>query len=148
MSHIEPLNRLLADATVFYQQLRNFHWMVNGPYFFALHEKFEELYRKWAEHGDAIAERILTIGGKPVRTLAAAVEKSGLEETDKELDATAMVDKVLGDMEHVERSLHKLLTLGEEAHDRGTVTLLDDIRAGLEKDAWMLRAFQGTGVPY
>ena len=55
---IDQLNGLLADSTVFYQKLRNYHWFVTGPHFFALHEKFEELYDDWAGKIDEIAERL------------------------------------------------------------------------------------------
>ena len=43
------LNGLLADATVLYEKLHAFHWMVAGPQFFQLHNKFEELYEETIE---------------------------------------------------------------------------------------------------
>ena len=59
---IEVLNKQVADWSVLFTKLHNFHWYVKGPQFFTLHEKFEELYTESATHIDEIAERILAIG--------------------------------------------------------------------------------------
>ena len=45
---VESLNVVLADAIVFYQKLHQYHWVVEGKQFFALHAKFEELYEQYA----------------------------------------------------------------------------------------------------
>jgi starvation-inducible DNA-binding protein len=39
----EKLNDLLASYSVHYQNLRGFHWNIQGPGFFELHAKFEEM---------------------------------------------------------------------------------------------------------
>ena len=41
---ISKLNVLLADYQIYYQNLRGFHWNIQGKLFFELHAKFEELY--------------------------------------------------------------------------------------------------------
>ncbi len=64
------LNDLLADATVFYQKVRHYHWNVTGPHFFTLHEEFETLYTFWNDAIDAIAEQVRSRGDRPVHTLA------------------------------------------------------------------------------
>ena len=38
---VVSLNTLLANYQVFYNKLRNFHWNIEGPEFFELHEEFE-----------------------------------------------------------------------------------------------------------
>lgn len=40
----DELNELLANFSVFYQNVRGFHWNIRGEKFFELHAKFEELY--------------------------------------------------------------------------------------------------------
>ena len=37
----KELNTLLANYQMFYQNLRGFHWNIQGPSFFELHIKFE-----------------------------------------------------------------------------------------------------------
>ncbi len=77
---IEVLNKQVADWSVLFTKLHNFHWYVKGPQFFTLHEKFEELYTESATHIDEIAERILAIGGKPVATMKEYLEISSIQE--------------------------------------------------------------------
>lgn len=40
----EKLNLLLANYSLFYQNVRGYHWNIKGEKFFELHAKFEELY--------------------------------------------------------------------------------------------------------
>ena len=58
----ESLNLLLANYSVYYQKLRNYHWNVQGSDFFDLHEQFEMLYTEALNSIDSIAERIRALG--------------------------------------------------------------------------------------
>ena len=60
----KELNALLCDLHVFYQNVRGFHWNVQGQNFFELHAKFEEFYTDLQVKIDEVAERVL-IGGQP-----------------------------------------------------------------------------------
>ena len=40
----EKLNILLANYSIFFQNIRGAHWDIKGSDFFTLHIKFEELY--------------------------------------------------------------------------------------------------------
>ena len=68
---VEGLNSLLADLQIFYQNVRGFHWNIRGSEFFELHAKFEELYTDLQLKIDEVAERILTLGGRPLHTYEA-----------------------------------------------------------------------------
>ena len=52
---VKKLNSLLANYHVYYQNLRNFHWNVNGENFFDQHTLFEDLYNDEKENIDEIA---------------------------------------------------------------------------------------------
>ncbi len=54
--------------------------VLTGHHFFTLHEKFEELYDEANGHIDVLAERILTIGGRPVSTLKECLEIATIQE--------------------------------------------------------------------
>ena len=41
----DKLNNLLANYSLFYQNVRGYHWNIQGDKFFELHEKFEESNR-------------------------------------------------------------------------------------------------------
>ena len=76
------LNLLLADYQVFYQNLRGFHWNIKGSNFFELHLKFEELYNDAQIKIDEIAERILTLEGKPLHTFQDYIDISEVKTSD------------------------------------------------------------------
>lgn len=139
---VDGLNSLLADSTVFYQKLRHYHWNVEGRKFFELHAKFEQLYNGWAESIDQIAERILMIQAVPLHTLKSMLEVARLAEDDSIPAAPAMVDTILADLETLHRHAGDVVAKAEEAGDRGTANLLDDLRDGMEKDLWMLRTWK------
>jgi starvation-inducible DNA-binding protein len=139
---IESLNVLLADATVFYQKLRHYHWNVDGRHFFELHEKFEELYTRWADSIDEIAERVLTIEGVPLHTLASMLEVARLEEDEEIPSGIEMVDSVGSDLAALRKSILETVAAAEEVEDRGTANLLDDLLDAIEKDQWMLRSWK------
>jgi starvation-inducible DNA-binding protein len=139
---VDGLNALLADATVFYQKLRHYHWNVDGSHFFELHGKFEELYEGWAGSIDELAERILMLGETPLHTLRSLLDAARLVEDDTTPAAAAMVDAVVADLEALHSSAGEVIEAAESAGDRGTANLLDELRDGIEKDAWMLRAWR------
>lgn len=136
----QDLNRLIADATVFYQKLRHYHWNVAGPHFFTLHDVFERLYTAWAVSIDDLAERVRALGGVPVHTLADVLEGAKLEEDPTVPEADEMVRRVASDLEALHARLSDVL---DEARgsSRGTVDLLDAIRDAIERDLWMLGAW-------
>ncbi|HXG63403.1 MAG TPA: ferritin-like domain-containing protein, partial [Planctomycetota bacterium] len=66
----EILNALLADEAVLYTKTRNYHWNVTGPQFNDLHKFFDEQYGELNEIVDDVAERVRSLGGRPIGTLA------------------------------------------------------------------------------
>lgn len=139
---IDGLNGLLADATIFYQKLRHYHWNVDGRHFFELHEKFEELYTELAGSIDEIAERILMIEGVPLHTLKSMLEVAQMKEDESIPSAPEMVDSVMADIEALHERAGTVIATAEESDDRGTANLLDDLRDSMEKNLWMLRSWK------
>lgn len=134
------LNKVLADAVVFAYKLHNHHWFVKGRSFFTLHEQFESMYNTWGAHIDDIAERVLQIGGRPLPTLASALEIAAVREQTATPDADAMVRTTIDDLQTIRARVLAAIEAAELAGDRSTGNLLDGILDGLEKSAWMLRA--------
>jgi starvation-inducible DNA-binding protein len=139
---VDGLNGLLADSTVFYQKLRHYHWNVDGKHFFELHEKFEEIYDRWAASIDEVAERILMVGGVPLHTLRSLLDAAHLEEDETIPAAAAMVDAIAADLDALHAQAGAVIEVAEEAGDRGTANLLDGLRDAMEKDLWMLAAWR------
>ena len=80
----EKLNHLLANYQIFYMNVRGYHWNVKGNDFFELHAKFEEFYTDLLTKVDEVAERILTLGHKPVHAYSDYVKLSRIQE-DKDV---------------------------------------------------------------
>lgn len=137
----DALNGLLADATVFYQKLRAFHWLVHGRQFFGLHAKFEEMYDAWADHIDDIAERILTVGGTPLASLSEMLSRAQIKEYSAQNADKDMVSAVQTDLEHFVATGRQVIETAEAAGDRGTANLIDGLLDEQEKTLWMLRAW-------
>ncbi|MFZ8102287.1 Dps family protein, partial [Staphylococcus arlettae] len=94
---INVLNKQVANWTVAFTKLHNFHWYVKGPNFFSLHTKFEELYDEASQYVDDLAERILAVGGNPVGTLKESLEMSIIDEAGKGYTAEQMVSELSKD---------------------------------------------------
>lgn len=135
------LNVLLADSTVFYQKLRHYHWNVQGPKFFELHAKFEEIYEKWAPFIDQIAERIIALDTVPLHTLKDMLAKSTLEEDPELADGTRMVNRTIADLNALRGSMNRIILAAEKAGDRTTANLLEGLGDAIEGDLWMLKAW-------
>ncbi len=138
---IEALNKQVAEWTVLYTKLHNYHWYVKGPNFFSLHEKFEELYNEASVYVDDLAERILAIEGNPIATLREALEWSVIEETEKNLTANQMVEQLSKDFTTVIAQLEEGIQLAEKVNDDMTGDMLLAMVTSLEKHNWMLKSF-------
>lgn len=141
---VDKLNRILADATVYYQKLRHFHWNVTGSDFFELHEKFEEIYNRWTVIIDDVAERIRQLGGTPLTTLKAVLAAASIKEQSDTPSAAAMVREVLADLRTQMAIWNDAITEADKAGDRPTVNLLDGVNDEAAKTMWMLQAWLGN----
>lgn len=135
------LDNLLADFSVYYQKLRNYHWNVRGKRFFQLHEEFEELYRETAEWIDTIAERIVQLEERPTATLAGFVAKSRLEESPEPKFADEMVRDLVSDIDRLQLLTQNVIEAAEEEGDPATHNFLEDICEAQAKNRWMLSAW-------
>ncbi|NVK50076.1 MAG: DNA starvation/stationary phase protection protein [Cyclobacteriaceae bacterium] len=138
---VEKLNKLLANYQVYYQNLRNFHWNVSGPNFFELHAKFEELYTTANESVDEVAERILTLGGRPFSSYGEYIENSFIQEAKEVHDSKEMVTITRENINTLLDLEREALEAASEQGDEGTVTLMSDYITAKEKIVWMLSAY-------
>ena len=138
---VEGLNVLLATHQVHYQNLRGCRWNITGPTFFELHAKFEELYTKAQTFIDELAERILTLEGRPLHTYSACLKHSAVKEQRDLVGAERTVQAVKADMSVLIGLQRTSLKLAGSAGDEATGTLLGDNITAMEKDLWMLRAY-------
>lgn len=138
---MDELNMQLANWNVLYTKLHNYHWYVTGSDFFTLHVKFEELYTEASGYVDEIAERILTIGGRPLATLQEYLAHSSLDEATSSEKTTEMVQSLVKDYNLVVSESKEVIVGAEELNDDVTVDLFTGISVALEKHVWMLGSY-------
>ncbi|WP_106768600.1 Dps family protein [Paenibacillus faecalis] len=137
------LNTQLANWSVLGVKLHNYHWFVKGPQFFALHEKFEELYNTAADYVDEIAERMLAIGGKPAASMAEYLKLASIEEATGDHSAEQMVAALVADFQMIVKELKAGIEIANDQGDDPSADLLIGMLTDVEKQSWMLSAFLG-----
>ncbi|WP_130734673.1 Dps family protein [Flavobacterium sp. J27] len=138
---IEKLNILLSNFQIHYQNLRGLHWNIRGKRFFDLHVKFEELYNDSQLKIDLLAERVLTLGGRPMHTFAEYLENNSLKigkNISKDTEAIQLIIDGLTELLKIERVI---LHLASENDDEGTNAMMSDFIKEQEKTIWMLHAW-------
>jgi starvation-inducible DNA-binding protein len=143
---VEALNKQVANNTVLWTKIHNYHWYVKGPNFFSLHVKLEELYDTTATYVDDLAERILAIGGSPVAKQSEAIEEASIEEAEYGLDAQGMIKQLTEDFDVLVAEMHQGIRTAEEAGDDSTGDMFIAMITEVEKNNWMLKSYLGNDV--
>lgn len=140
---VQAVNKQVANWTVLYVKLHNYHWYIKGRHFFTLHEKFEELYNEASQYIDELAERILAIEGNPVATMEECLKVASIKEALGNENEEAMVKSIIQDFEMMVKELHDGIHVAEKADDEGTADMFIGIMQSLKKHIWMFNAYLG-----
>lgn len=135
------LNQLLANYSIHYQKLRNYHWNVKGADFFDLHEQFEQQYNEALQSIDDIAERIRIFGKTPMSTLKEYLETSEIKETGSQLSSELMVRELLSDYRILLQYMFTVVETAVQHSDSGTEEMVKVFINRVEKHHWMLSSF-------
>lgn len=138
---VEAMNKLLANYSVHYQKLRNFHWNVKGPDFFDVHEQFEDQYNDAKVNIDDIAERIRVFGQTPLSTMREYLDTSDIKESPTDLPAMDMVREILKDYQILLEYMFNVVEIAIENGDSGTEDMIKGFITQVEKNHWMMTAF-------
>jgi starvation-inducible DNA-binding protein len=137
----DKLNELLANYSVFYQNVRGYHWNIEGDEFFELHEKFEELYDDLFTKIDEIAERILTLGYTANHKYSDYKNDAKIQESPVISDSESAVEDILASFKTIIVLQRELLDLSDDVNDEGTNALMSDYISEQEKLVWMYTAY-------
>lgn len=137
----EKLNELLADYSIFYQNIRGYHWNIKGDKFFELHDKFQELYEDLFIKIDEVAERIRTLGHTPNHKFSVYQKEAKIEESSEVSDGTKDVQDTLESFKIIIILQREILDLSADAEDEGTNALMSDYIREQEKLVWMYSAY-------
>lgn len=136
----KALEVLLADIQVYYANLRNFHWNVQGSNFYALHAEFERLYDGAAEKADEVAERLLQLDVTPEHRPSKYLQVSQIAELDVVHCGIECLTQVLEMVKTLIAQERVVMAAAQEAGDETTNALMSDFLREQEKLVWMLTA--------
>lgn len=147
-SALSVVNDLVANLGVLYVKLHQYHWYVQGPEFFRLHEKFEELYNEATALSDTFAERLIAKGEKPYSTLKEYLDNASISEKPytQKISAEDMVRNLIKDYETIGNLVLRGIELAGEENDSVTEDILIGYKESIDKTLWMLQAFLGKDV--
>ena len=135
------LNDLLANYSIFYQNVRGYHWNIKGDKFFELHVKFEELYNNLFLKIDEIAERILTLGHSPNHKYTSYLKESNIKESTEVTSGDKAVSNILDAFKILLTKQRHILELSAEIDDEGTNAQMSDNIREQEKLVFLYSAF-------
>ena len=137
----EKLNELLADYSIFYQNIRGYHWNITGDKFFELHAKFQELYEDLFIKIDEVAERIKTLGHTANHQFSVYQKLAKVKESTEVSDGIKDVKDTLESLKIIISLQREILDLSADANDEGTNALMSDYISQQEKLVWMYTAY-------
>jgi len=140
---VKKLNALLSNFQIYYQNLRGLHWNIKGKNFFELHLKFEEFYTDSQVKIDQIAERILTLQGKPLHTFEDYVSLASVPVGKNISNDVEGVELVVNSLSELLKNERIILDISDESNDEGTNSMMSDFIAEQEKTIWMLNSWLG-----
>ena len=135
------LNNLLANYQIYYQNLRGFHWKIQGREFFELNIKFEELYNDAAIKNDEVAERILTIDNTPLHSFADYLEQASLKPVRGVHKGEPAVKVVVDNLTQIVGQQKEIRANAEEGNDGATADMMATFIEEQEKTLWMYKAW-------
>ncbi|MEV5444801.1 DNA starvation/stationary phase protection protein [Streptomyces sp. NPDC052644] len=137
---IELLQMRLHSLNDLHLTLKHVHWNVVGPHFIAVHEMIDPQVDQVRAMTDDLAERISTLGGEPVGTPGALVERRTWD--DYSIGRAEAIEH-LGALDLVYTSVireHREAMRATESSDPVTQDMLIEQLRGLELFQWFVRA--------
>ncbi len=137
---IENLNQLLADTMTLRDLYKKHHWQVSGPSFYSLHLLFDKHFGEQAELVDAIAERVMMLGGVSIAMAQDVAERTIIPRPPQEREkAEAQIERLLGAHEAVLEEARAMARDAAKFGDDGTNDLLvSDVIRTNEMQVWFL----------
>jgi starvation-inducible DNA-binding protein len=138
---IAVLNARLADAIDLALLTKQAHWNIRGPNFIALHEMIDGFRSEIDTHVDAMAERVVQLGGTALGTTQVVAAATTL--TPYPTDIHASTDHLAALIERYARlgsSVRAAIDATAEAGDADTNDLLIAFSRALDKELWFLEA--------
>jgi starvation-inducible DNA-binding protein len=122
---VDNLNQLLADTITLRDLYKKHHWQVAGHTFYQLHLLFDKHFGEQNELVDAIAERIMMLGGVSVAMAEDVAEMTLVPRPPKgREEVPVQISRLLHAHEIVLKEARTMARQAAEAGDDGTNDLL------------------------
>lgn len=131
---------VLSDTYRLVFKTHAYHWNVEGPLFYSVHNLTEGQYEEMFEATDVLAERVRALGHLAPFRLDKIIADSVIADKDDLPSAGDMCEDLAADHERVAHRYHALCDLSDERNDPVTEDLATARSAFHEQAAWMLRA--------
>jgi len=145
---VDNLNQLLADTIALRDLYRKHHWQASGPTFYSLHLLFDKHYREQDVLADAVAERVMQLGGVSVAMAADVAETTLIPRPPKGRERTGeQLARLLRAHEVVLEEARAMARSADRAGDAGSGDLIvSDIIRTNETQVWFVAAHR-TATP-
>jgi starvation-inducible DNA-binding protein len=136
---VAALNQDLASMFTLYHQYHKHHWIVEGAQFLELHLLLEEHYTQLHTQFDAVAERIVALGGLPV-TGPTDIEQHAYikHESEGMFNLREMIEHDVAAECSIAEKMREHISLANRLGDFGSESLLKSILEEGEKRAAFL----------
>jgi len=144
------LNPLLANTMVLRDLYKKHHWQVSGATFYQLHLLFDKHYNEQVELMDALAERIVALGGVPLAAQYDVAEASTIARPSKGRESVpAQITRLLDAHEQILVQSRRAAREASENGDDGTnVLIVSDVIRTNEMHVFFLSEHLADGDPH
>src|SRR5438874_4664186 len=155
----DNLNQLLADTITLRDLYKKHHWQVSGATFYQLHllfdkhyneQVFDKHYNEQVELMDALAERIVALGGVPLAAQQDVAEASSIARPPKGRESVpAQITRLLDAHEQILVQSRRAARDASENGDDGTNDLIvSDVIRTNEMHVFFLSEHLADGDPH
>ena len=136
----DNLNQLLADTITLRDLYKKHHWQVTGHTFYPLHLLFDKHAGEQSELVDAIAERIMTLGGVAIAMGADVGELTQIPRPPRgREEPPVQIDRLLRAHEIILEEARAMAKVADETGDDGTNDLIvSDVVRTNELQVWFV----------
>ena len=135
------LNRHLAASIDLHGQMKQAHWNVRGPGFFAVHELFDKIADIALDFADEIAERAAAMGAIAEGTVQVAASRSYLVPYPLRIaDTKEHIFAVSATLAAFGQSIREAIGQAAAFGDAATADLFTQVSRGIDHQLWFVES--------
>lgn len=135
------LNELLANYSIFHQNVKGYSLNIAGKQFFNLRSKFDALHSNLLVKIDKIAERVLVLGNGQSLTFSPHLLDADINESFNVTRGDIALIEILQAFQIILTKQRLILKLASKINDQNTVSLINGNIREQEKLVWLYSAF-------